>query len=157
MAGYRGYELLNPQLATYNRALGHGGAAFAFSQGNESRQGAEPMPRKRASSGTRSRAAREARAKREARYKPTTIPADLDLTSPAHTLSARDLYVREKARRANRANEDPDHPLSQARRQYEALLASEAEAGRGGRPRKVVAAKNAARKALLESEEASED
>jgi hypothetical protein len=105
----------------------------------------------------RSRAAREARAKRQARYKPTTIPADVDLTSPAHTLSARDLYMREKARRAHKVNQDPDHPMSQARRQYEALLAAEAEAGRGGRPKKVVAAKNAARKALLEREETDED
>ena len=108
------------------------------------------MPRKRASSGMRSRAAREARAKREARYKPTTISANLDFTSPAHALSARDLYLREKARRANRVQQDPNHPLSQARRQYEALLAAEAESGRGGRPKKVVAAKAAARKALLE-------
>ena len=115
------------------------------------------MPRKRASSGMRSRAAREARAKRQARYKPTTIPTDVDLTSPAHTLSARDLYMREKARRANRVQQDPDHPLSQARRQYEALLAAEAEAGRGGRPKKVVAAKNAARKAMLDREDADED
>src|SRR5262245_25745055 len=108
------------------------------------------MPRKRASSGMRSRAAREARAKRQARYKPSVIPADLDLTSPAHTLSARDLYLREKARRANRATHDPDHPMSQAQRQYQALLAAEAEAGRGGRPKKFVAAKNAARKAALD-------
>ena len=115
------------------------------------------MPRKRASSGMRSRAAREARAKRQARYKPTTLPADIDLTSPAHTLSARDLYLREKVRRANRVKEDPDHPMSQARRQYEALLAAEAEAGRGGRPKKVVAAKNAARKAMLDREDAEED
>lgn len=115
------------------------------------------MPRKRASSGMRSRAAREARAKRQARYKPTTIPADVDLTSPAHTLSARDLYLREKARRAHKVTQDPDHPMSQARRQYEALLAAEAEAGRGGRPKKVVAAKNAARKALLEREETDQD
>lgn len=115
------------------------------------------MPRKRASSGMRSRAAREARAKREARYKPTSIPDDVDLTSPAHTLSARDLYLREKARRANRVQQDPDHPMTQARRQYEALLAAEAEAGRGGRPRKVVATKNAARKAMLESEGGAED
>ena len=108
------------------------------------------MPRKRASNGMRSRAAREARAKREARYKPTSIPADVDFTSPAHALSARDLYLREKARRANRVQQDPEHPMSQARRQYEALLAAEAEAGRGGRPKKLVAAKNAARKELSE-------
>lgn len=101
----------------------------------------------------RSRAAREARAKREARYKPTSIPADVDFTSPAHALSARDLYLREKARRANRVQLDPEHPMSQARRQYEALLAAEAEAGRGGRPKKMVAAKAAARKALLDEQD----
>jgi hypothetical protein len=105
----------------------------------------------------RSRAAREARAKRAARYKPTTMPTDVDLTSPAHTLSARDLYRREKVRRANKVNEDPNHPMSQALRQYKALLAAEAEAGRGGRPKKLVAAKNAARKALLEKEDAEDD
>jgi hypothetical protein len=105
----------------------------------------------------RSRAAREARAKREARYKPAGIPADVDLTSPAHTLSPRDLYMREKARRANKVTQDPEHPMSQARRQYEALLAAEAESGRGGRPKKMVAAKNAARKALLEREDSDED
>jgi hypothetical protein len=115
------------------------------------------MPRKRASSGMRSRAAREARAKRQARYKPTAIPADVDLTSPAHTLSARDLYLREKARRANRVHDDPDHPMSQAHRQYQALLAADAEAGRGGRPKKVVAARNAARKAMRDSEETPEE
>jgi hypothetical protein len=106
----------------------------------------------------RNRAAREARARREARYKPTSNIADADLTSPAHTLSARDLYLREKARRATRVHQDPDHPMSQARRQYEALLAAEAEAGRGGRPKKVVAAKAAARKAKLErGEDLDED
>jgi hypothetical protein len=105
----------------------------------------------------RSRAAREAKAKRQARYKPTAVPADVDLTRPAHTLSARELYVREKARRANRVTQDPDHPMSQALRQYKALLAAEAEAGRGGRPKKVVAAKNAARKAMLERDHADEE
>jgi hypothetical protein len=103
------------------------------------------MPRKRATNGARSRAAREARAKREARYKPTTVPADLDMTSPAHALSARDLYLREKARRLHRKMDDANHPLAQAKRQYQALLAAEAEAGRGGRPKKMVAAKKEAR------------
>src|SRR5258708_16629671 len=45
-------------------------------------KGAELMPRKRATNGTRSRAAREARAKHEARYKPTTTVAGLALLSP---------------------------------------------------------------------------
>jgi hypothetical protein len=110
------------------------------------------MPRKRATNGVRSRAAREAKARRQARYKPTSS-ADVDLTSPAHTLSARDLYLREKVRRANRVKADADHPLMQAQRQYEALLAAEAEAGRGGRPKKMVAAKKAARKARLDQDE----
>lgn len=110
------------------------------------------MPRKRATNGTRSRAAREARAKRDARYKPT-VPADVDMTKPVHSLSARDLYLREKARRANRHQQDANHPLAQAQRQYQALLASEAEAGRGGRPKKMVAAKKAAQKAFDSDEE----
>jgi hypothetical protein len=111
------------------------------------------MPRKRATNGTRSRAAREARAKREARYKPTVVPADLDMSKPAHTLSPRDLYVREKARRANQQKVDAEHPLAQAQRQYNALLAAEAEAGRGGRPKKMVAEKKAAKDAALELNE----
>lgn len=102
------------------------------------------MPRKRATNGTRSRAAREARAKREARYKPTVIAGDVDLSKPAHMLSARDLYLREKARRANQQRADENHPLAQAQRQYQALLAAEAEAGRGGRPKKMVTDKKAA-------------
>jgi hypothetical protein len=106
------------------------------------------MPRKRATNGVRSRAAREARAKREARYKPSVLPSDVDLSTPTHTLSARDLYLREKARRAHRQKADADHPLAQAQRQYEALLAAEAEAGRGGRPKKVVALRKAAREEL---------
>jgi hypothetical protein len=110
------------------------------------------MPRKRATNGARSRSAREARAKREARYKPMT-PADVDMSSPAHSLSARELYLREKARRANRHQADPDHPLAQAKRQYHALLAAEAEAGRGGRPKKMVAAKKAAAKAFHSEED----
>jgi hypothetical protein len=129
------------------------GAPLAFSNGEIVAKGGELMPRKRATNGTRSRAAREARAKREARYKPTSYPADVDLSSPAHTLSARDLYLREKARRANRQQLDADHPLAQAQRQYQALLASEAEAGRGGRPKKMVAAKKAALKAFDSDED----
>jgi hypothetical protein len=75
------------------------------------------------------------------------------MTRPAHTLSARDLYLREKARRAHRHQQDADHPLAQAQRQYQALLAAEAEAGRGGRPKKMVAAKKAARQAFDSDEE----
>ena len=99
------------------------------------------MPRKRATNGPRSRAAREAREKRERRYKPSGPQPDVDLTLPTHAMSPRDLYYREKALRANRHVVDPEHPLAQAQRQYNALLASEAEAGRGGRPKKIVADK----------------
>jgi hypothetical protein len=49
--------------------------------------------------------------------------------------AAREHYRREKARRAARAR-PPEHPLEQARRAYHALLASDAERARGGRPRK---------------------
>lgn len=129
------------------------GAPLAFSKGEIVAKGAKLMPRKRATNGTRSRAAREARAKREARYKPTSFPVNIDLSSPAHALSARDLYLREKARRANRQQLDADHPLAQAQRQYQALLASEAEAGRGGRPKKIVAAKKAAQIAFDSDED----
>jgi len=100
------------------------------------------MPRKRASKGTRSRGAREVRERRDARYK-SVVPADVDLNSPAHTLSPRDLYLREKALRANRPPADADHRLAAAQRQYDALLAAEAEAGRGGRPKKMVAEQKA--------------
>jgi hypothetical protein len=111
------------------------------------------MPRKRATSGARSRAAREARAKREARYKPSAVPTHVDMSRPAHTLSARDLYLREKARRAHKVQADDNHPMVQAQRQYQALLAAEAEAGRGGRPKKMVAERKAARKAALEHDD----
>jgi hypothetical protein len=53
-------------------------------------------------------------------------------------LSPRDLYLREKALRANRPPADAEHRLAAAQQQYDALLASEAEAGRGGRPKKIV-------------------
>jgi hypothetical protein len=56
------------------------------------------------------------------------------------TTAAREHYHREKARRAERAR-PADHPLEQARRAYQELLAREAEQAKGGRPRKVVTAK----------------
>ena len=56
---------------------------------------------------------------------------------------ARAHFHREKERRAARVRPH-DHPLEQARRSYQALLASEAQTARGGRPRKVAARKPAA-------------
>lgn len=64
---------------------------------------------------------------------------------PPETTSAREHYHREKARRADRAR-PVDHPLEQARRAYEELLAKEAERARGGRPKKMVGAKGKAAK-----------
>jgi hypothetical protein len=104
------------------------------------------MPRKRASKGMRSRGAREARERRDARYKPAAY-GNVDLNTPAHTLSPRDLYLREKALRANRLPADAVDPLAGARQQYNALLAAEAEAGRGGRPKKMIAERKASQAA----------
>jgi hypothetical protein len=53
--------------------------------------------------------------------------------------AAREHYRREKARRAERSR-PPEHPLEQARRAYEALLAADADRAKGGRPRKDAAA-----------------
>ena len=49
--------------------------------------------------------------------------------------SAREHYRREKQRRATRTR-PPEHPLEQARRAYDALLAADAQRAKGGRPRK---------------------
>jgi hypothetical protein len=49
--------------------------------------------------------------------------------------AARSHYQREKARRAERTR-PPEHPLEQARRAYQALLAADAERAKGGRPKK---------------------
>ena len=64
---------------------------------------------------------------------------------------ARDHYRREKARRAERVR-PPEHPLEQARRAYEALLAADAERAKGGRPKKDAAAAGKRRPAKAEDE-----
>ena len=56
---------------------------------------------------------------------------------PFEALTPREHYLRERARRAERQLPQ-DHPLEEARRAYDALLAQEAESRKGGRPRKVV-------------------
>jgi len=92
-----------------------------MSTGNEKRQ------RKRA---TRTR--RPTRPIAEERPTPTSA-------TEATETAARDHYRREKARRAERTR-PPEHPLEQARRAYEALLAADAERAKGGRPKKDAAA-----------------
>jgi hypothetical protein len=87
---------------------------------------------------------RPARTRRASRTPSTTstyvVPADRSHA----TATAREHYHREKERRAARGR-PADHPLEQARRAYQELLAKEAEQVRGGRPRKVVAAAKAKR------------
>jgi len=50
-------------------------------------------------------------------------------------LGAKDHYQREKARRARHAPVDSD-AMASARREYQALLETSAQKGRGGRPKK---------------------
>jgi hypothetical protein len=50
------------------------------------------------------------------------------------TLSPMELYRQEKQRRSRTVKTDAD-PLAEARREYLALLAAEAEKGKGGRPK----------------------
>ena len=99
---------------------------------------------------TRRRRASAARAKRGDRFAPS--PA-----APAEkSAEARALYHHEKARRAH-ATRPPDHPLEQARRAYQALLASDAEKAKGGRPKKNAAPKRAGRTSARDDESDVED
>lgn len=67
---------------------------------------------------------------------PTPVePSELEILEALERASAEDIFQREKRRRAG-AREIFD-PLAEARREYQALLASEAGTPRGGRPRKV--------------------
>ena len=66
---------------------------------------------------------------------PTPVePSEHDVLRALQSATAEDMYQREKRRRAG-AREIHD-PLAEARREYQALLASEAGTPRGGRPRK---------------------
>jgi hypothetical protein len=85
----------------------------------------------------RKRPARTRRASPDAAPASTYVPST---EASDATAAAREHYHREKARRAGRTR-PASHPLEQARRAYQALLAKEAEQAKGGRPRKVVAAK----------------
>jgi hypothetical protein len=84
------------------------------------------------------KATRARRKTARAPYSPSTavVPED------SSTTSARELYKREKARRV--AHQRPkDHPLEQARRAYEELLAKDAERTKGGRPKKTAPSRSA--------------
>jgi hypothetical protein len=61
-------------------------------------------------------------------------PSEHDVLRALQAASAEDVYQREKRRRAG-AREAND-PLAEAKKEYQALLASEAGTPRGGRPRK---------------------
>jgi hypothetical protein len=62
---------------------------------------------------------------------------------PAARGSAREIYEREKARRADRGRPTVDGRdlMAEAEAEFKALLESEALAGRGGRPKKMVTAR----------------
>ena len=85
---------------------------------------------------------------RERLYEPSRPEPE----QPFAVLSPREHYLRERARRAERQRPQ-DHPLEEARRAYETLLAVEAESRKGGRPRKVVSQKRQAPPDELPAEE----
>jgi hypothetical protein len=62
-------------------------------------------------------------------------PKDMKKPAGAEQLGAKDHYQREKARRARNTPVDSE-AMAQARREYEALLETSAQKGRGGRPKK---------------------
>ena len=101
--------------------------------------------RKRARS-TRDRRSRRPTARGEL-YKPSTTDG-----ANEEGTAARNHYQREKERRASRARPH-DHPLEQARRAYQTLLAADAAKARGGRPRKVGATRSPVARADEHSEE----
>lgn len=75
-------------------------------------------------------------------HPPIDTPSPVEeITFP--TMGGSDLYRHEKQRRAREGKVTTD-PLAEARREYLALLAAEAEKGKGGRPRGSGANKNKA-------------
>ena len=87
-----------------------------MSTGNEKRQ------RKRSTRVRRSEAA-------------PTLERPRRAVDEATSEAAREHYQREKERRSARIR-PPEHPLEQARRAYNALLAADAERAKGGRPKR---------------------
>ena len=72
-------------------------------------------------------------------------------TKHAEPSPARDHYHREKARRARQARPDSEL-LAAAKREYLALLAADAEKGKGGRPKK-----KAARPAAVDDDDTADE
>lgn len=73
---------------------------------------------------------------------PTPVePSEHEVLRALESTRAEEMYQREKRRRAG--TREANDPLAEARREYEALLASEAGTPRGGRPRKGRPKKNA--------------
>lgn len=108
------------------------------------------MPRQKTSTTARRTAGTAKKAapapkKRAAKARPAPVqlpsaptppePSEHDVLESLARASAEDIFQREKLRRQG-AREIKD-PLAEARREYQALLASEAGTPRGGRPRKV--------------------
>lgn len=83
---------------------------------------------------------RERHARRASSRERLYEPSRPEPEQPFEALTPREHYLRERARRAQRQLPQ-DHPLEEARRAYEALLAQEAESRKGGRPKKVVTPK----------------
>lgn len=108
-----------------------------MSTGNEKRQ--------------RKRATRVRRANQPAARSASTT----SLPDTTETM-AREHYRREKARRADRPR-PPEHPLEQARRAYQALLAADAERAKGGRPKKEPAPTKRKPASSADAETESED
>lgn len=92
-------------------------------------------PRRKSSSTSSRRTARPA-ASRERRRPPIPrpLPEPEPEPEPELNVSASDHYAREKARRADRRAAAAD-PLEEARQAFQKMLAKEAEAQRGGRPK----------------------
>jgi hypothetical protein len=102
----------------------------ASSSGRRKSVGASSAPARPAS---RRQAAPTSAARRRV---PVPLPAE---PSPVEeiavpSLSPSELYRKEKQRRSQSVKLEPD-PLAEARREYLALLAAEAEKGKGGRPK----------------------
>lgn len=88
-------------------------------------------PRRKSTTSPARRGARPASRDRRRSPIPPPIPEPEPEPSP---VSASDHYAREKARRADRRAAAAD-PLEEARQAFQKMLAKEAEAQRGGRPK----------------------
>ena len=101
-------------------------------------KGSASAGRRSASSSTPARPAARRQAAPPAPARRQRIPVPTE-PSPVEeiilpTLSPSELYRQEKQRRSRAVKTEAD-PLAEARREYLALLAAEAEKGKGGRPK----------------------